>query len=1296
MGRFCWFSLLAKPFAKTKERRPFRRLLELETLGERIVPSTLQNFDGPGTPYTVDRIGLNPKPTIYSGGPTGNFLRVAVVGSTNNHNTVAFDRTDAGTFSYIMAEGDFRITKTNKGKQRGNGMSLAVVDTSIYGTTGKVAPPLYAEEPNYLGQSVGIGFDRFLNADVGDISDDSISVHYAGAVVEQVDLTSGPLESNGSKFFHAQMVIRAGDGFSDVTVIITPSGQAPVTVVDHLALPGLIPFEGRVVVGARSFDSSADQDVDNIVATFSNSPAHLDFSPAIYRVLEEGGNAAVTIQRTGTTDGTASVAYSTQDGTGKAGVNYTATSGTLSFASGETSKTIQVPILNNNLVEGDRTFQIVLSSVTGAAVAGDPATITIDDDDSGRWRTVGSLPIVAIHEAMLPTGQILMWDRAGSTYLWNPVTETAVRAAEPFPDYDTYSSGHTFLADGRLLVAGGHNDPAGASSHDGEGVANASIYDPYTNTWAGIPAMNAGRWSPTATTLANGDVLVLSGSEDNSFTKNMLAEVWQPRLGTWRDLTGAQDSAPLGVDLNPRVFLAPDGRVFKVGPDQDTWFLDTSGAGAWTSGPSSNYGLRTGGSAVMYAPGKILILGGGDPPTATAEVIDLNDAVPTWKSVAPMAFARRQFNATLLPDGRVLVTGGTNGAGFNDETSAVLPAEIWDPATETFTTLSSMQVPRLYQSTALLLPDGRVLVAGGGQGGGGTDHADEQNYSPAYLFQGVRPSINSTPSTANYGSTFFVGTPDAANISKVTLVRLGSVTHGFDEDQRFVSLNFSAGTNGLTVTAPAGGAIAPPGQYLLFILDGKGVPSMGTVIQVAENGVAITQDGGTAVTEGGASDTYTIVLTSQPTADVTITLTPDAQVQVSSPTVTFSSTTWNVPQTITISAVDDNKVEGKHYGTVHHTASSADPNYDGIAIANVTATITDNDFVDLVGRNSATGDLQVALSNGTGFTSSTWGALPAGNWVDSVSGDFNGDGLTDLAARNLDTGEVWVSLSNNGSFTTSKWGTWATSIHWVDVRAGDFDGDGKDDLVARVQENGAVFVALSTGSSFVQGSSWQYYWSTKVNWVDVLVGDFNGDHKADLVARVKENGAVFVSLSTGSAFAQQTSWQYYWSTKVDWVDVRVADFNGDGISDLVARVKQNGAVFVSLSTGSTFEQQTSWQYYWSTKATWVDVQVGDFNGDGKADLVARVKENGAVFVSLSTGSGFVNQSLWDLWSTQVNWDDVRVGDFNGDGKADLVGRQDETGDLYVSTSGGDHFTQTLWGNWPPMVTWVDVFAGNVG
>jgi hypothetical protein len=213
-------------------------------------------------------------------------------------------------------------------------------------------------------------------------------------------------------------------------------------------------------------------------------------------------------------------------------------------------------------------------------------------------------------------------------------------------------------------------------------------------------------------------------------------------------------------------------------------------------------------------------------------VIDLTLTEPAWRYTGAMTHARRQFNATLLPDGNVLATGGTSAAGFSDPAGGVHAAELWNAVTEVWSPLAANQVTRVYHSTTLLLPDARVLHAGSGDGVGLPRELTAEIFSPPYLFRGPRPSIDGAPEAVAYGQEFFVATADAPRVVRATLVRLGSVTHGFDQNQRFLELSFQRAAGGLAVTAPASGSLAPPGHYLLFILDAHGVPSEARTLRI--------------------------------------------------------------------------------------------------------------------------------------------------------------------------------------------------------------------------------------------------------------------------------------------------------------------------------------------------------------------------------------------------------------------------------------------------------------------------------
>jgi len=437
-------------------------------------------------------------------------------------------------------------------------------------------------------------------------------------------------------------------------------------------------------------------------------------------------------------------------------------------------------------------------------------------------------PIVAVHMMLSPTGQVLAWDRqdgGGSARLWNPSTETFTLAPN---GSNLFCSGHSILADGRTLVVGGHVE-------NFIGIQDANVFDPVSQSWTAAASMASPRWYPTATSLPDGRVLVTSGATTCSTCIADIPEVYDPATNTWTQLTNAQLTLP----LYPFMFVLPDGRVLNAGSDEasiETRVLDVQ-AQMWTMVDPVPVG---GGSAAMYGPGRVVKSGSpadvdlpSSPSISRTWVIDMTQPLPAWRETAPMAFPRGHHNLTILPDGTVLVVGGGRTTDGVDLAQAVYEAELWSPATETWSTMAAMRVPRLYHSTALLLPDGRVLVAGGGRfGDPQIDQLSGEVYSPPYLFRGARPTITLAPSSVAYGSNFVVTTPDASSIARVSLVRLGAVTHSFDQDQRFLDLSFQQGADSVTVQAPANANLAPPGYYMLFLINTAGVPSVAAFVRL--------------------------------------------------------------------------------------------------------------------------------------------------------------------------------------------------------------------------------------------------------------------------------------------------------------------------------------------------------------------------------------------------------------------------------------------------------------------------------
>jgi hypothetical protein len=239
-----------------------------------------------------------------------------------------------------------------------------------------------------------------------------------------------------------------------------------------------------------------------------------------------------------------------------------------------------------------------------------------------------------------------------------------------------------------------------------------------------------------------------------------------------------------------------------------------------------------------------MIMGGFEPDVppknktgvATTELIDLSIPAPKWVQGPLMVKARTQMNATILPNGLVLTSGGS----VNDEDgpTAVKEAQVYDPIGNSFRSASVMEIPRLYHSNTMLLPDATV-VALGGNPARKVYQAEIELYSPAYLFKAdkslaVRPTITGVaPGKLHYDKQFVVTTPDAKNIKSVVLIRPGAVTHAFDMEQRLVGLTFSVVGDVLQVNSPANGKLAPPGYYMLFILDDKGVPSVAHFVNLS-------------------------------------------------------------------------------------------------------------------------------------------------------------------------------------------------------------------------------------------------------------------------------------------------------------------------------------------------------------------------------------------------------------------------------------------------------------------------------
>ena len=521
-------------------------------------------------------------------------------------------------------------------------------------------------------------------------------------------------------------------------------------------------------------------------------------------------------------------------------------------------------------------------------------TMPADAATRGMWSPVMPWSLVALHTAMLPSGLLASYGsptgfavQDGRTYdVWDPLKvfqNGPVHTTVPgVANIDSFCSTSALLPSGDLLVSGGIISPTGGVNDHGSVLLNGAG----TNVRQVNATLAQDRYYSTMVTLPSGLPIILGGNIPYSFgwsdpdgyiakgyMGSMTPEAYDPVTG-WRSLFGATSRLAFGPDYSrywyPHAWVAPNGKLFGISAEQ-MWSLDPTGFGTLTSlgsfktpqnlnfvaaNAAPNVGPTS--TAVMYDIGKILQVGGngranGDATysSSVATAVDINGALPIVRDVAPMNFGRQWANSTVLPTGKVVVTGGTtygDTAFYNGIPTGVLAAEIWDPATGQWSVAAANAVYRGYHSTATLLQDGALLIAGGGVPGP-VDNLNAEIYYPPYLFKTVngQPALAPRPQVVSlstnqiaHGQLVGVEVNAAAGISKVAFVRLGEVTHSFDTGQRYVPAVYTQAGNLLSVAAPASPNIAPPGYYQLVVVDGNGVPSTGVIVSIGTGMAAPT------------------------------------------------------------------------------------------------------------------------------------------------------------------------------------------------------------------------------------------------------------------------------------------------------------------------------------------------------------------------------------------------------------------------------------------------------------------------
>jgi hypothetical protein len=389
-----------------------------------------------------------------------------------------------------------------------------------------------------------------------------------------------------------------------------------------------------------------------------------------------------------------------------------------------------------------------------------------------------------------------------------------------------------------------------------QGLEQSYEFNPFTETYERVGDMAFKRWYPTLTGLADGRVISVSGLDGSGEILNGQNEMYDPATRRWierKDLTQYFPTYPALFQTAREDVLFYSGANGGFGPAQQGripgfWNLQTN---VLTPVPGIRDPdlLETAGSAWAgpVQDQRIAVIGGGgvgESPRSTARIdtIDLDSPNPTWQPGPLLPEGTRYPNVTTLPDDTMLISNGSRdyrGKGNSNNHNA----RIYRPQTNTLDYAADPHVGRNYHSAGLLLPDGRVMTVGSdplfndaASTIPGTFEQRIEIFTPPYLFRGPQPTVATAPATMALGQTVDVATPDAARIASARLMAPMASTHVTDTGQRSVALDITKRDGGVSVTVPEDPTIAPPGRYMLFLVDERGIPSVGNWVEVSEPG----------------------------------------------------------------------------------------------------------------------------------------------------------------------------------------------------------------------------------------------------------------------------------------------------------------------------------------------------------------------------------------------------------------------------------------------------------------------------
>jgi hypothetical protein len=499
----------------------------------------------------------------------------------------------------------------------------------------------------------------------------------------------------------------------------------------------------------------------------------------------------------------------------------------------------------------------------GTLVTDDYSTVKADDapppvDDpavNGEWTVLNyESPIRAVHSTLLKNGKVLLIAGSGNSLenfnagsfkasVWDPVTGAFNTLDVP---KDMFCAGHVTLPDGRVLIQGGTiSYPSTPGGADYGGLKDSWIFNPDDNTFTATNMANEGHWYPTLTELGNGDIWMAGGLKEDT-TGAVNTERFDVETGQWLP-TGQVPQTWSFWGLYPHMFLLQDGRLFYSGGHVFGDGLPGSGASLYNPDTSAitdvpglrEKNMRDQSASVLLPPAqdqKVLITGGGNiftanPGIGLTDIIDLKQASPSYQPGPDLpGLGKMYVNATTLPDRTVLVT---NGSRLNrDDSTNVLTAAVYNPATNAWQPVAADPIGRNYHSSAVLLPDGRVAVVGSNPGDGSFE-MQISIYEPGYLFRTARPEIYNVPAQATYGQQLgFNVNAQGKTIKWAQLTRPMSVTHQMDANMRLVDLPVTVQAGMATVHVPSNRNLLPPGPYMLTVTDSEGIPSTASWVMV--------------------------------------------------------------------------------------------------------------------------------------------------------------------------------------------------------------------------------------------------------------------------------------------------------------------------------------------------------------------------------------------------------------------------------------------------------------------------------